>query len=154
MKIMAVVLSAFLFSTTVYAPTVSNAEAPPQIIVTEPEFYLTDYERNIVECIVMGEAGGEPYEGQMLVAQCLLNACVKDNLQPSEVRTRYKYSGWNTTVNDSVKQAVEAVFDNGETITNEPILFFYAPRWCNSTWHETQVFVCEVGGHRFFKVRN
>lgn len=117
----------------------------------EPIFYLTDYERWVVECIVMGESGGEPYGGQILVAQCILNACLKDGIQPSEVRTKYKYSGWNDNPTDSVKNAVSAVFDLGEKMVDEPILYFYAPSLCQSKWHETQIFVIEFGGHRFFK---
>lgn len=116
-----------------------------------PFFMLNNEERRIAECIVMGEAGGESYKGQMLVAQCLLNACIEDGLQPSEVRTAYKYSGWNEYPSESVKKAVSAVFDLGEQVTDEPVKYFYAPKHCNSRWHETQTFVIEVGGHRFFK---
>ena len=121
--------------------------------VEEPTSYydLTEEERQVVENIVMGEAGSEPYEGQMLVAQCILNACERDNLLPSDVRIEYKYRGWNENPNDSVKLAVKEVFDNGVKAIDEPILYFYAPAICNSSWHESQVFVVEVGGHRFFK---
>ena len=117
----------------------------------KPYFYLSDQERYIVECIVMGEAGGESYEGQVLVAQCILNGCMKEDVQPSKLRKMYKYSGYRTNVTKSVKKAVRAVFDEGYRITDEPILYFYAPKHCKSKWHETQCFVIEIGGHRFFK---
>ena len=117
----------------------------------KPYFYLSDQERYIVECIVMGEAGGESYEGQVLVAQCILNGCLKEDVQPSKLRKMYKYSGYRTNVTKSVKKAVGAVFDEGYRITDEPILYFYAPKHCKGKWHETQCFVVEVGGHRFFK---
>lgn len=116
----------------------------------EPILHLSDYERWVAECIVMGESGGESYNGQILVAQCLLNACLKDNLLPSEVQTKYKYSGWNDSPSDSVKNAVKAVFDDGYKVTNEFILYFYAPKYSQGKWHETQRFIIEVGGHRFF----
>lgn len=119
-------------------------------IKVEPLFYLSDYECWIAECVVMGESGIESYEGQVLVAQCLLNACLKDGLQPSEVRTKYKYAGWHENPTDSVKEAVSAVFDDGYRITDEPILYFYAPKYSKGKWHETQRFIIEVGGHRFF----
>lgn len=119
----------------------------------EPAFYLSDKERQIVECIVAGEARGESYEGQVLVAQCLLNACLKDDLQPSEVRKKYKYSGWYENPSESVKNAVSAVFDDGYKVTEEPILYFYAPKLVKSKWHETQRFVIEVGCHRFFAAK-
>ena len=117
----------------------------------EPHYYLTEEEREIVECVVSGEAQAESYEGQVLVAQCILNACVKEGIQPSEVRVAYRYSGWNDDPSESVKKAVSAVFDDGYTLTDEPILYFYAPKWCTSEWHESQDFVLELDGHRFFK---
>lgn len=113
-------------------------------------FYLSDYERRVVECIVMGESGAEPYKGQILVAQCILNGCKKEGVKPSSLRTKYKYSGWNSNPSESVKKAVSAVFDDGYKVTNECILYFYAPKYAKGRWHETQKFVCEVGGHRFF----
>ena len=124
----------------------NNTEAEP----IEPVFYLSDNERRIAECIVMGEARGESYEGQVLVAQCILNACLKDELQPSEVQKKYKYSGWHDNPSESVKDAVSAVFDDGYKVTDEPVLYFYAPKLTTSKWHETQRFVIEVGCHRFF----
>ena len=87
---------------------------PPVVdepVESEPVFYLSEYERWVAECIVMGESGNQPYEGQVLVAQCILNACLKDRILPSKVRTRYKYSGWHESPTESVKQAVSAVFD-------------------------------------------
>lgn len=119
--------------------------------VKKVHYELTEQERIVVERIVAGEARGESLEGQMLVAQCILNASLKDNIIPSEVRKKYKYSGWSTDVYDSVKEAVKRVFDDGETVVDEPILYFYAPSLCISKWHETLDFVVEVGCHRFFK---
>lgn len=126
----------------------------PEPVIDEPFYDLSDYERWIVECVVMGESGGEPYDGQVLVAQCILNACLKDGITPSKVRMQYQYSGWNEHPTDSVKQAVSAVFDDGYQIISEPILYFYAPKLSSSKWHETQCFVTEVGNHRFFKQWN
>lgn len=117
---------------------------------SQPIFYLSDEERLVAECIVMGESEGESYEGQVLVVQCLLNACLKDGLQPSEVREKYMYAGWNEKPSESVKDAVSAVFDNGYKVTEEFILYFYAPKYSKGKWHETQRFVIEVGGHCFF----
>jgi spore germination cell wall hydrolase CwlJ-like protein len=130
--------------------TEQKEEGNGSIAKDEPIFYLSDYERWVAECIVMGEAGGEPNDGQVLVAQCLLNACLKEGLQPSEVRIEYQYSGWNNNPSDGVKDAVIAVFDNGYKVTDEFILYFYAPKYASGSWHETQRFVAEVGGHRFF----
>lgn len=136
--------------TTVEVVELVKSEAVETEII-EPVFNLTDEERSIVECMVMGECGYEPYDGQVLVAQCILNACIKEDLQPSEIRVKYKYAGWHEEPTDEVKEVVSAVFDCGEKVTTEPILYFYAPKYSKGSWHETQVFVMSVGGHKFFK---
>ncbi len=113
-------------------------------------FRLSESERRIAECIVQGEAGGEDLKGKMLVAQCLVNACIESNIQPSQARVQLKYAGWKENVSDETRQAVREVFDNGYQVVSEPILYFYAPKLCTSKWHETQDFVIEHGCHRFF----
>ena len=131
--------------------TISSEELEvEQSIEDEVEFYLSDDERWIVECMVMGGSGYEDYTGQILVAQCILNACLNDNLQPSEVRIVYKYAGWKEDVNDSVKDAVKAVFDDGYKYTDEFILWFYSPKYSEGKFHNTQRFVLEHGGQRFY----
>lgn len=128
-------------------------QEPKQEWKTLGEFKITalsEKERRVVECTVMGEAGAETYAGKMLVAQCIKNACEKDDLKPSEVIVRYKYSGWNDDPTEETKEAVKAVFDNGETVTEEKILYFYSPKHCRSKWHETQKYVLTEGGHIFF----
>ncbi len=135
-----------------------NTGAPviklPEPIIEEdkPTIYypLTDEERNLVESVVMAEAGGEDYDGQRLVAQCILNACILEEKRPDEIVIDYQYTKNRPVPSESVKQAVAAVFDNYDVVTEENILVFYAPRWCTSEWHESQQFVLEHGGHRFF----
>lgn len=132
---------------------VSEVEVEPSPVIEveeEPFFPLSEEERRVAEYIVMGEAEGESYEGKVLVAQCILNACLKDDIQPSEVRTKYKYSGWNENPSEEVKEAVKAVFDEGYAATEEPILYFYAPEYGKSKWHESQRYIITEGGHRFF----
>lgn len=131
-------------------------ETEKDVSTEEPaaRYVLTETERDIVERVVMAEAGGESFEGQMLVAQCILNAAEKLGISPSEAVVRYKYCKARPEPTQSVKDAVAAVFDNGEEITSEPILYFYAPARVTSEWHESQVFVIECGGHRFFAERS
>lgn len=127
--------------------------------VPEPQAEKTEYyplsEQEYTELckVVMSESGGECYEGQMAVAQCILNACLRDNIRPLEAVVKYQYTGKRKTATESVKSAVTAVFTNGEKITNEEILFFYAPKYCTSEWHESQRFIVEIGGHRFFALK-
>ena len=127
-----------------------NIKSTKETKSNKAAFRLSDYERRVVECMVMGESGSESYKGQLLVAYCILNACKKDGLQPSEVRRIYKYSGWHDSPTKSVKKAVSSIFDDGYRPINDTPLYFYAPKYCNSSWHETQRYICTVGGHKFF----
>jgi spore germination cell wall hydrolase CwlJ-like protein len=116
-----------------------------------PRYNLTDAERDLIERVVMAESGGESYKGQMLVAQCILNACEIDGIRPAKVIKKYAYAKSRPEPSDSVKRAVSAVFDKGDTVTDEPIVYFYAPAVVRSEFHESQIFAIEEGGHRFFK---
>ena len=115
---------------------------------------LTDAERDVVERTVMAEAGGESFEGQMLVAQCILNAAEKRGVEPSEAVVLYSYTKSRPDPTQRVRDAVAAVFDRGETVVDEPILYFYNPALVTSDFHESQIFVIEEGGHRFFAERS
>ena len=133
--------------TTPAAETVEPAE--PAV-----RYPLTDAERDVVERVVMAEAGGESFEGQMLVAQCILNAAEKRGVDPSEAVVLYSYTKSRPDPTQRVKDAVAAVFDRGETVVDEPILYFYNPALVTSDFHESQIFVIEEGGHRFFAERS
>lgn len=118
-----------------------------------PRYNLTETERDLIERVVMAESGGESYKGQMLVAQCILNACEIDGIRPAEVIRKYVYAKARPEPSDSVKRAVSAVFDKGETVTDEPIVYFYAPGIVKSEFHESQRFVLAEGNHKFFAER-
>lgn len=114
-------------------------------------YALTAAERNEIERVVMAEAGAEPYIGQMAVAQCILNACEQEDKRPLEIVRSFGYTAARPEPSDEVKKAVAKVFDDGETATDREILYFYAPALCQSLWHESQTYVCTIGGHRFFE---
>lgn len=134
----------------------TTAPAAETVEPTEPavRYPLTDAERDVVERVVMAEAGGESFEGQMLVAQCILNAAEKRGVDPSEAVVLYSYTKSRPDPTQRVKDAVAAVFDRGETVVDEPILYFYNPALVTSDFHESQIFVIEEGGHRFFAERS
>lgn len=135
-------------------PIISTTSAPAATATPAARYTLTAEERDTVERVVMAEAGGESFEGKMLVAQCILTATEKTGLQPSEVVVKYKYTASRPEPSQSVKDAVAAVFDRGELVVDEPVMYFYNPAIVESEWHESQIFVIEVGGHRFFTERS
>lgn len=144
--------------TTTVGTYIPDTPAPAAEAVEPAEpavrYPLTDAERDVVERVVMAEAGGESFEGQMLVAQCILNAAEKRGVEPSEAVVLYSYTKSRPDPTQRVKDAVAAVFDRGETVVDEPILYFYNPALVTSDFHESQIFVIEEGGHRFFAERS
>ena len=132
-------------------PTTTTTVTPKD---PTPFYPLTAEERDLVERVVMAEAGGEPEEGQRAVAQCILNAARLDGIRPDEVIIEYSYAKSRPEPTEQVKASVAAVFDEGNLVTDEPILFFYAPARCSSEWHETQAYVDTIGAHKFFKEAN
>lgn len=122
----------------------------------KPFYPITEDDRYVIECIVAGEAKGEPTEGKMAVAQCLLNAMAKDGLSASDVRKKYQYSGWDDKLQNSnpdcwteVCEAVSCVFDDGEFVSENPILYFYAPKYSSGKFHRTLPHDQVIGGHSF-----
>lgn len=137
----------------------TEIEEPSEDVIKSfaPRYELSDAEREAVEKTVMCEAGCESFEGQMLVAQCILNAAEYDGISPEKVLSRYQYADYTSlsyevVATDSVKNAVSSVFDAGDTVTDEPIMFFYNPDLATSQWHESLGYVLTEGHHRFFKL--
>lgn len=144
--------------------------------------HLTDSERHVVESIVAGESGNQPFVGKKLVAQAIYNGMLRDNMSPSQVRKQYSYDGYkdidefekeclkaygNTNAADECRQAVKEIFDNYSMPTDDFVLFFYAPAHSKGTWHENAktlkpiTYVNEdgsttnyIGGHKFFALKN
>ncbi len=113
---------------------------------------LTDYDRDVLEHLVMGEAGGEGYIGACLVAQAIRDTLVRDGYKSVEhLRNSMGYYGslYNTP-NQNVLDAVEFIFDEGGAAVQHHIVYFYAPAICTSGFHESQEFVVEYNSHRFF----
>lgn len=129
--------------------------------IQNPTFPLSNQDRYTICCIVAGETKGESMEGKMAVATCLRNAMAKDQISASKVRTKYKYSGWDSGLEQSnpdcwaeVCEAVSRVFDDGESVTENPILFFYAPKRTSGKWHKTLPHDQVIGNHSFHYLDN
>lgn len=117
-------------------------------------YELTDAERREVASVVTAEAAGEPFAGKVAVAQCILQACEDDGIRPAEALVKYSYAKSRPEPTEEALEAVQAVFDFGQVAANEPIKYFYAPARCQSEWHESQVYVVTINGHKFFKEAN
>lgn len=113
---------------------------------------LTDEDRDILERLVMGEAGDQGYIGCALVAQAIRDTMIADGVPTVEqVRTGYGYYGsLSRTPNSDVKRAVEFIFDQGGAAVQHKLMYFYETSLCSSAWHETQDYVVTYNTTRFF----
>lgn len=108
-------------------------------------------DRDLVERIVMAEAGVEPYPGIIAVAQVILDQSREWGISVRETctvpgRFTTPYAG---DVSDRVRTAVHEVFDLGVRVTDEPITHFHNPT-VDPYWAHTLTFVTQIGGHLFY----
>ena len=120
-----------------------------------PEF---GYDFDYVVGVVTAESRGEPYEGQIAVAQCILETSQKTLATPEEVvkiKNRYASPCENQEEKELVIDACIDVFVHGKKAFNEPVEYFYST--CGgfvSNWHESNLeYVGTIGNHKFFKER-
>lgn len=126
--------------------------ASPDASYVSYSISLSDYDREILERLVMGEAGGEGFIGCCLVAQAIRDTMILDGYKSVEhLRTSmgYQASLYNTPNQDAL-DAVSFIFDQGGAAVQHSIVYFYAPALCTSGFHESQEFVVAHNSHRFF----
>ena len=125
-----------------------------------PEF---GYDYEYVMRVVAAESRGEPYEGQLAVAQCIRETSERTMMTPEEVVKQVNKNGTRqyaqpvdiSVVTDSVRDACCDVFVHGISATDEPIRYFYSTvGGFYSAWHENSLeYVMTIGNHRFFTER-
>lgn len=123
-----------------------------------PEF---GYDYDYVVRVVAAESRGEPYEGQLAVAQCIAETAKRSLLNPEEVVKQVNKDGTRqyakpiaeSEVTQSVRDACLDVFVYGLCATDEPIQYFYSTKnGFYSKWHENSLeFVFQIGNHKFFR---
>ena len=123
-----------------------------------PEF---GYDYEYVMRVVAAESRGEPYEGQLAVAQCIRETSERTMMTPEQVVKQVNPNGTRqyaqpvdlSVITDSVRDACCEVFVHGVSATDEPIRYFYSTAsGFYSAWHENSLeYVTTIGNHRFFK---
>ena len=126
-------------------------EDPPEPPRGTPEG-IDPEDRDLVERIVMAEAGVEPYPGIIAVAQVILDQSREWGISVRETctvpgRFTTPYAG---DVSDRVRTAVHEVFDLGVRVTDEPITHFHNPT-VDPYWAHTLTFVTRIGDHLFYR---
>lgn len=113
---------------------------------------ITGHDRDILERLVMGEAGSEGFIGAALVAQALRDAYVMGNYSSiADVRRDLKYSGSiKLPPNQDVLDAVHYIFDNGGYAVKHRLIYMYQSKLMYSKFHESQNFILNYRGVKFF----
>ena len=113
---------------------------------------LDSANRELLEALVMGEAGDQGFIGAALVAQTIHDTMIKDNnYDVNSIRIQHAYSGTiDKQPNEDVKSAVAYIFDKGGMAVQHRLIYFYAPRLVSSSFHESQKFIVSYKGHKFF----
>lgn len=142
-------------TTFVHSVTTSSLQESSAFIESSENhfssFDLSKDEFYFICSVVMNEDGYGSFDGMAAVAQCIYNAMEREGKDAYYIYKQYQYAG-RKHPNKIVKEAVRAVFYENYRVTDEPILFFYAPKYVKSPWHESLTFVCEYDGNKFFKL--
>lgn len=139
-------------------PNLNEMTVPLTRIEAEQENFLgtvivlSDEDRELIEKIVQQESGGIDVLAAALVAQCIRDTYITKNY--SSFRELFSAMGYtnitNKTPNENTEEAVRFIFDRGGMAVKHRMIYFYAPKKVNSSFHESQEFVIEYGGHRYF----
>lgn len=125
-----------------------------ETVDTKNEVKESPWDFDYVARVVAEEAQGESFEGQMAVAQTIRERAKEYDMTPEEVTkqaNQYATPTDDRVASDSVIEACERVFINGESVTAKPIKYFYSTvGGFVSDFHEQREFVMEIGNHRFF----
>ncbi len=128
----------------------------PDYAYTSYPIILSDYDRERLAHLVMGEFGTGGFIGCALIAQSVRDAMVKFGYKSvDEVIVKMRYSGWYAgQPSDFVYEAIDYIFTQGNAAVQHEILVMYASHILYSSWHEAQEFVVQYQTVRFFDYWN
>ncbi len=133
-------------------------EAPET--VSRGGYSVTKKELDLLERIVMAEAGAEPYQGMIAVVNVIMNR-VAHKSYPNSIngvvfqKGQFTPAGngkiWRVKPSKTVKNAVREALD-GKRVVEKDVLFFLNPDLATDhTIPKTKTFVKRIGGHAFYK---
>ena len=163
----AMALLLWLFVSYSGGAVIENPE-PEIIIETKTIVVMVDLTDEVIETyteeelywlsrIVSAEARGESIEGQVAVANVVLNR-VKSDYFPDSIEEVIFQSGQFCPVSsgsiyqDPVPSAVESAERalNGKRVLDKKVLFFYNPNTTSSSsWIRSRAVAQDIGNHRF-----
>jgi hypothetical protein len=115
---------------------------------------LTEDDRELIAKIVMNEFGDGGYKACCLQAQAFRDDMISHNLSAENAYHYFQYDAYSLdkAPNKNCYDAVDYIFAGNMAVPHR-ILYMYDTAYCNSSWHESQIFVVEYKGIRFFDMR-
>lgn len=113
---------------------------------------LSDYDRDLLERLCMGEFGSGGFVGAALIAQAVKNAiCFDGYASVQDVIDDCHYTGrTDVGTNEACKQAVRYIFDENHDAVQHRIMYMYNPELVQSAFHESQNYILTYQSVRFF----
>ena len=113
--------------------------------------YLTDDDRYLIAKTVMREFGDGGYDACCLQAQAFRDAMVFSQASAEYTYQYFQYDAYPLVEEPSSEcyEAVDFIFGGNMAVPHR-VLYMYAPEYVTSKWHESQTFVVEYNGIRFF----
>ncbi|MGM9926845.1 MAG: cell wall hydrolase [Bacillus sp. (in: firmicutes)] len=116
---------------------------------------LTSQEKDLLARLVYAEAKGEVYEGQVAVAQVVLNRVDSEKFPDSVSGVINAKNQFSPVSNGSIKKSADA---EAKKAVNEAVAmqelgteatFFYNPNKTNDKWIKSLKVVSKIGNHNF-----
>lgn len=157
-----IVTTFFLFLTACTEAEAEKTLPPPtplefneveEEVLDEIFWPLTDEERELVERVVAAEARNQSIEGQMAVAQVIMDrAATRKQTITAVCTAKYQFAApYQGEISEKTKDAVSFVFDRGDR-PFELVTHFYAWNLIDPpSWTEDKEFVERIGNHDFYR---
>lgn len=124
----------------------------PDLIYECGQVTLSDYDRDLLERLCMGEFGSGGFVGASLIAQAVKNAiCFDGYTSVQSVIDDCHYTGrTDLPANAQCKKAVKYIFDENHDAVQHRIMYMYNPKLVQSSFHESQNYILTYEDVRFF----
>lgn len=113
---------------------------------------LSDYDRDLLERLCMGEFGSGGFVGASLIAQSVKNAiCFDGFTSVQQVIDECQYTGrTDIEATEACKEAVRYIFDENHDAVQHRLMYMYNPLLVASAFHESQNYILTYEDVRFF----
>ena len=141
--------------TRVSAETEKDRPTTYDIATSNHLTQLDDYSHDLLARLVTAESGGESFEGQIAVAEVVLNRIASPDYPNSLYEVIYEHNQFepvrneaiNRPASESARKAVDEAL-NGSNIARGA-LFFYNEKTATSRWLDQFPTIVQIGNHTF-----